>query len=144
MSVTNNTYQIPTLQGNTTFYDWYIKENSEIIAKLNLLQVYGATSGDGVLATTSSAGLLSLSIGGTSGIIQSGLTFNGPVTFQNLVNLPNVSYKITGLTSGTPGISFGMPLRVTTTGYTAGKADNQENAETIGIVYMIYEMKIKK
>lgn len=134
MSVTNNTYQIPTLQGNTTFYDWYIKENSEIIAKLNLLQVYGATSGDGVLATTNSAGLLTLSIGGTAGRITSGLSFNGPVTFNNLVNLPNVSYKITGLTSGTPGISFGMPLRVTTTGYTAGKADNQENAETVGIV----------
>ena len=34
MPVTNNTYIIPTLQGNTTFYDWYVKENNEIIAKL--------------------------------------------------------------------------------------------------------------
>jgi hypothetical protein len=134
MSVSNNTYQIPTLQANTTFYDWYIKENNEIIAKLNLLQLYGATSGDGILASTNSSGLLTLSIGGTSGIVQSGLTFNGSVTFKNLVNLPNLSYKITGLTSGTPGISFGMPLRITTTGYTAGKADSQVNAETIGIV----------
>lgn len=134
MPVTNNTYQISTLQGNTTFYDWYVKENNEIIAKLNLLQVYGATSGDGVLASTSSSGLLTLSIGGTAGKITSGLSFNGPVTFNNLVNLPNVSYKITGLTSGTKGVSFGMPLRITTTGYTAGRANSQENAETIGII----------
>jgi hypothetical protein len=134
MPVTNNTYVIPTLQGNTTFYDWYVKENNEIIAKLNLLQVYSATGGDGILASTNTSGLLSLSIGGTSGVVQSGLTFNGAVSFKGLVNLPNVSYKITGLTSGTSGISFGMPVRITSTGYTAGKANSQAAAETIGII----------
>lgn len=134
MPVTNNTYTINTLQSNTTFYDWYVKENTEIIAKLNLLKVYGATSGDGVLATTATDGILTLSIGGTSGNIMAGLTFNGNISFTGLVDLPNVSYKIFGITSGTPGFSFGMPIRVIEGGYTAAIANNQSSAESIGIL----------
>ena len=43
MPVTNNTYVIPTLGSTASFYDWFNKENTDIIAKLNLLKVYGAT-----------------------------------------------------------------------------------------------------
>lgn len=134
MSVTNNTYNINTLQSNTTFYDWYVKENTEIIAKLNLLKVYGATSGDGVLATTNTNGILTLNIGGTSGNISTGLTFNGNIDFNGLVNLPSISYKIEGITTGTSGFSFGMPIRVVSNGYTAARANTQSTAESIGIL----------
>ena len=43
---------IGQLTGNSTFYDWYTKENSEIIAKLNQLGVSGVTGADGILSST--------------------------------------------------------------------------------------------
>jgi len=140
MSVTNNTYTIPTLGSTATFYDWFNKENNEIIAKLNLLKVYGATSGDGVLATTNTNGQLTLSIGGTSGVIQSPLTFANTVNFSGTVNIPNINIQVTGITSGSSGYTFGTPIRVyldsatSALGYTASKADDPENAEVLGVV----------
>ena len=112
MPVTNNTYTISTLGSTATFYDWINKENNDIIAKLNLLKVYGATSGDGVLATTNTSGQLTLSIGGTSGIIQSPLTFANTVNFSGTVNVPNINIQVTGITSGSSGYTFGTPIRV--------------------------------
>ena len=35
MGVEDNKYQIPNLDSNTSFFDWYTKENDEIISKLN-------------------------------------------------------------------------------------------------------------
>lgn len=126
---------ISNLTGTSTFYDWFIKENDEIIAKLNLLNVSGVTSGDGVLATTNtSTGLVSLSIGGTSGTITKGLSFAGPVSFLGEAAIPNASYRITGITLGTPGYTFGSVIRVTSNGYTAAKANNPDNAEVIGVL----------
>ena len=73
---------INQLTGTSTFYDWFIKENTEIISKLNQATVSGVTSGDGVLATlNASSGVVTVSIGGTSGVIYTGLTFNGSVSF---------------------------------------------------------------
>lgn len=136
-----STYQINTLAANTTFYDWFIKENDEIIAKLNLMSVFSATGGDGIYATTNSAGLVTISIGGTAAKIDKGLTFNGDVQFNGFVSIPNISYKITGITTGSSaGYSFGSPIRYDTTsstGYTLAKADNQDRAESIGIISSI-------
>lgn len=140
MPVTNNTYTISTLGSTATFYDWINKENNDIIAKLNLLKVYGATSGDGVLATTNTSGQLTLSIGGTSGIIQSPLTFANTVNFSGTVNVPNINIQVTGITSGSSGYTFGTPIRVfldpstSALGYTASKADDPENAEVLGVI----------
>jgi len=140
MPVTNNTYTISTLGATATFYDWFNKENNDIIAKLNLLKVYGATSGDGILASTDTSGQLTLSIGGTSGIIQSPLTFNNTVTFSGTVNVPNINIQVSGITSGTTGYTFGTPVRIyldpTTQaiGYTASRANTPENAEVLGLI----------
>jgi hypothetical protein len=92
-----STSQINTLGANTTFYDWYTKENDEIIAKLNLISAFSATGGDGILATTNSSGLVTIAIGGTAGRINAGLTFDGDVVFNGFVSIPNLSYKITGI-----------------------------------------------
>lgn len=134
-----STYQINTLGANTTFYDWYTKENDEIIAKLNLMRVFSATGGDGILAATDSSGLVTISVGGTANSINAGLTFNGAVTFNGFVSIPNISYKIAGITTSTSGYSFGSPIRYvdTTSGYTLAKADNQDRAESIGILSSI-------
>jgi len=139
MGVNENTYTINTLNSTSTFYDWFQKENTEIIAKLNLLKVYGATSGDGVLASTDVNGLLSVSIGGTSGIIQSPLIFNNTVTFNGNVNVPNVNILASGITSGTTGYTFGTPVRIyvdpsNIIGLTASRANNPDNAEVIGLI----------
>jgi hypothetical protein len=137
MGVELNTYSITTLNSTNSFYDWFLKENTDIIGKLNLLKVYGATSGDGILATTDTSGLLTLSIGGTSGIIKSPLIFNNTVTFNGQVNVGSVNVQIYGMTAGA-GYTFGMPVRVyqsgSAIGYTAARANNPENAEVMGIV----------
>jgi hypothetical protein len=138
MSVLSNTYIIPNLGSTATFYDWFNKENNEVIAKLNLLKVYGATSGDGVLVTPNTNGTYQFSIGGTSGIIQSNLTFSGNVTFNGNLNVPNNIIQISGITSGSSGYTFATPIRVflsgSTPGYTAARANSQDNAEVLGYI----------
>jgi hypothetical protein len=81
---------ISPLTGSSTFYDWYIKTNDEIIAQLNAMTIYGATSGDGVKLDVDGNGILSATIGGTSGNIQSGLTFSGKVSFTGEVAVPKM------------------------------------------------------
>jgi len=135
-----STYQIANLSANTTFYDWFIKENDEIISKLNLMSVFSATGGDGILATTDSSGLVTIVIGGTAAKIDTGLTFNGDISFNGFVSIPNISYKITGITTGSSaGFSFGSPVRFvdSSDGYTLAKADNQERAESLGVISRI-------
>jgi hypothetical protein len=130
---------ISDLASNSTFYDWYLKENNEIISKLNLAQVSSVTGGDGVLVGLSaSSGLVTLSIGGTSGNISRGLTFSGSVSFLGEVIVPNLSYKIDGITVGSSGYTFGNVVRVTTTGYTLAQANGADQAEVIGVLSSLY------
>jgi hypothetical protein len=126
---------ISQLTGSSTFYDWFIKENDEIISKLNQITVSGVTSGDGVLASTNlSTGLVTVSIGGTSGNIQTGLTFSGPVSFNGEVVIPNSSFKVPGITTGTSGYTFGSVVRINSSGYTAARADDPDSAEVLGVI----------
>ena len=126
---------ISQLTGNSTFYDWFNKENNEIIAKLNQLKISGATSGDGVLVTIgATTGLASFSIGGTSSTIQAGLTFAGSINFTGSVTVPKTSYRITGITSGTTGYTFGSVIRITSSGYTAARGDDPDSAEVVGVL----------
>ena len=126
---------IDTLTGDLSFYDWFIKENNEIIAKLNLAQVSSITGGDGILTSLDpSSGLVTVSIGGTSGTIYSALTFDGDINFTGQVNVPNLSYKISGITSGTSGFTFGTVVRVTTEGYTCAIANAPDAAEVVGVL----------
>jgi hypothetical protein len=135
MSFTPFNSTINQLAGYSTFYDWYIKENTEIIAKLNDITVSGITSGDGVLASlNATTGIVTVSIGGTSGNIQSGLTFSGPVSFNGEVVIPNSSYKVSGITTGTSGYTFGSVVRINSSGYTAAKANDPDSAEVIGVI----------
>ena len=123
------------LSGTSTFYDWYITTN-DIIDYLNSINVYGATSGDGVkLETDPLTKIITGTIGGTSGNIVSGLTFSGKVSFTGEVVVPNVSYKITGITTGTSGYTFGSVIRLNgATGYTLAQGNSPDNAESLGII----------
>lgn len=127
---------ISPLTSSSTFYDWYIKTNDEIIAQLNAMTLYGVTSGDGVkLETNPSTGIATGTIGGTSGNIVSGLTFSGKVSFTGEVVTPNVSFKIYGITSGSSGYTFGSVIRTNGIGgYTSACADNPDNAESFAVI----------
>jgi len=126
---------INQLTGTSTFFDWFNKENNEIISKLNQCTVSGVTSGDGVLASlNASSGLVTLSIGGTSGTITTGLSFAGDVSFLGEAVLPNTSFKITGITSGSPGYSFGSVVKISSSGYTLARANDPDSAEVVGVL----------
>ena len=125
---------IAQLSGTSTFYDWFTKENSEIIAKLNQITASGITTANGIFASTDSSGLVTLALGGTAGAITTGISFSGPVSFLGETVVPNASFKVTGITSGTSGYTFGTVVRVTSTGYTAAKANSADNAEVIGVI----------
>lgn len=125
---------IAQLSGTSTFYDWYTKENNEIIAKLNLATVSGVTGTDILASLNATSGLVTLSVGGTAGIVSSGITFSGKVSFTGETSLPNTSFKYTGITSGTSGYTFGTVVRVTSTGYTAAKANDADAAEVVGVI----------
>lgn len=126
---------ISTLTGTSTFFDWFQKENNEIISKLNLAQISSITGGDGILVGLSaSSGLATLTIGGTLGAISRGLTFNGAVSFLGETVFPNISYKITGVTTGTSGYTFGSVVRITSDGYTLAKANSADSAEVVGVI----------
>jgi len=56
MGVEDNYYQITNLDANTTFYDWVNKENDDVIAKLNLMSIYGVSAGNGIEVVIGSTG----------------------------------------------------------------------------------------
>ena len=134
MAITRDTI-IGDLGGTASFFDWWTKENTEIIEKLNLLKVFGLSAGSGIGVTSNSTtGVWTISFGG-SGPITTDITFSGKINFDGPTILPNVSYKITGVTSGTPGFTFGTPVYYdSAVGYTASKANSQQGGEMIGLI----------
>lgn len=128
---------ISQLTGSSTFYDWFVKENDEIINKLNLITVSGITSSEILATVNATTGLATLTLGGTAGIVSSGLTFSGKVSFIGETAVPNTSFKFTGITSGSAGYTFGTVVRVTSSGYTAAQANSADNAEVVGVVSAI-------
>jgi len=88
MGVEVNTYQIPPLVLGDTFYEWMNVTNTSIISKLNNIEAYSVTGGDGVSCDVNSSGLVELQIGAT---ITKGITFSGPVVFDNSVTTINAT-----------------------------------------------------
>lgn len=127
--------QITSLTTTNTFYDWWTKENDEIIAKLNLMKVFGLTAGEGITVFGATSGTWTISIGGTLPIT-TGLTFSGDVNFTGNASLKNISFKVTGITSGTSGFTFGTPVYYESSinGYTASKANDPDTAEMVGLI----------
>ena len=124
---------ISPLTGTSTFYDWYLKTNDDIIDQLNQMNIYGATSGNDIRLNVSSNVLTAL-LGSTLGAISSGLTFTGNVSFAGEAVMPNISFKITGITLGTSGYTFGSVIRSNDFGFTLAKANDPDNAESIGVI----------
>jgi hypothetical protein len=129
---------INPLDSTTSFYDWYVKENDEIIAKLNQAEVASILAGDGITASNDINGVVTISM---SGKFDGGISFNGPVYFNGSVpGLPNISVKIEEINATVGGYTFGTPVRVYydidtgTNLYEPAKASDPDQAEVLGIV----------
>ena len=146
MGVEDNQYQIPNLNANTSFFDWYTKENDEIIAKLNKLKIYDidivGSLAEGISAELGtsgghSAGKLNLGVAET---IPHGITAQGDVLITGSTSFI-VTRGTTGVTAGLTGkfvcfdssggitLAFAAATGVTTTPF--------HKNETIGIVKSI-------
>ena len=157
MGVEDNLFQIGSLDQTDTFYDWFNKTNNEIIAKLNNLTVYSGLSGDGInvlVGTTSgtgTAGVMQVSIADS---VTKGVTFQGDVTINGLLNysgglnLPTGFRIYSGPSGGTAGFTYGNVVRVidydggvpggtSGIGLTLANASSASNAEAIGLVKTI-------
>ena len=154
MGVEDNLFQIGSLDQTDTFYDWFNKTNNEIIAKLNNLTVYSGLSGDGInvlVGTTSGSGDSGVMQVSITDSITKGVTFQGDVTINGLLNysgglnLPTGFRLYSGPSGGTAGFTFGNAVRVINydggvpggtsgIGLTLASSSSGSNAESIGLV----------
>jgi len=129
--------QISQLNSNSSFYDWFLKENTEIIEKLNLINTFTVEGGDGITAPIALTGKATISL---SGKVDKGISFNGPVYFNNSVAIPNISVRVNSINSTVGGYTFGTPVRVywdTATGlnkYEPARGNDPDQAEVFGVV----------
>ena len=80
MGVTDlNTFQIPPLVLGDTFYEWMNVTNNSIIDKLNVMEVYTLSAGDGIGITANDSGLMQIGLAST---ITKNLTFSGDIIFD--------------------------------------------------------------
>ena len=150
MGVEDNYYQIPGLTHTSTFYEWMTKENTEIIPKLNLMNIYGVSAGTNIEVTIGStgnsfdAGDAVVSLPGTiSGITVSGdLIVDGNVFFSgNSADNPFVSTItrfVSSATGSTNGFEIGDVVKTSapgfvgaTVGITFAVADNVSNSSSV-------------
>ena len=166
MGVEDNYFNITDLDSNTTFYSWVQKENDEIIAKLNRMNVYGVTAGSTsginvLIGTTSNSG--AFYDGGTFGLtgmahislspVIPGVTVDGDLvvtgslgfggaSLNSYVNrVPNTQIRFQQ--GSTSGYEVGTVVRVSSggtaegRGVTAANATTVANAESIGLVRQV-------
>jgi len=133
-------YIINDLGSNSTFYDWFIKENTEIIEKLNMLKVFNIQGVNGITAPVATNGVASI---GLSGKVDDGISFNGPAYFNNFAAIPNIAVKVPQINSTVGGFTFGTPVRVywdTATNsvkYEAARGNDPDQAEVMGVISSI-------
>ena len=110
----DNRYQIPDITLGDTFNEWRTTTNDGIIDKLNRMKIYTGISGDGISLDARSDGTLVVE---HSGVVQKGVTFSGPVTFNGAYTVVNaqefsvddyiIMLGATG--AGSSGLSAGGP-----------------------------------
>lgn len=130
-------YIINDLNSNSTFYDWFIKENTEIIEKLNMLKVFDIQGVNGITAPVATNGVASI---GLSGKVDNGISFNGPAYFNGFAAIPNIAVKVPQINSTVGGFTFGTPVRVyydtdtSTVKYEAARGNDPDQAEVMGVI----------
>jgi hypothetical protein len=145
MGVEDNQFQISNLNSNTSFFDWYTKTNTEIIAKLNKLKVYNIGITGSLAAGISaelgtSGGFVSGHLNlGVADTIPHGITAQGNVLITGSTSFLHTATAATaGITgkfvtvdsSGGITLSFASAAGITTTHF--------HKNETIGVVKSVY------
>lgn len=132
--------QISQLNSSSSFYDWFLKENDEIIAKLNLMNTFTVEGTNGITAPVDTNGKASI---GLSGKVDLGISFNGPAYFNDFAAIPNVAVKVPQINSTVGGFTFGTPVRVywdvdtNTVKYEPARGNDPDQAEVMGVVSQI-------
>jgi hypothetical protein len=132
--------QISQLNSSSSFYDWFLKENDEIIAKLNLINTFTIEGTNGITAPIDTNGKASI---GLSGKVDLGISFNGPAYFNDFAAIPNVAVKVSQINSTVSGFTFGTPVRVywdidtNTVKYEPAKGSDPDQAEVMGVISKI-------
>ena len=113
MGVEDNYYEISDLAADATFYDWVDKENTEIIEKLNLMHIYGVSSGTGigvVIGTTGNsydAGEAIISLNETI----PGVTVGGNLTVTGSIDISDgtsATSLVTSVNGQTGAVTIGL------------------------------------
>ena len=130
-------YIINQLSSSSSFYDWFIKENTEIIEKLNQINTFTVEGVNGITAPIDINGKASI---GLSGKVDNGISFNGPAYFNAFTAIPNIAIKVPQINSTVGGFTFGTPVRVywdidtNTVKYEAARGNDPDQAEVMGVV----------
>jgi len=139
MSIGRDT-QISELNSNSSFYDWFLKENNEIIAKLNLMNTFTVEGTNGITAPIDTNGKATISL---SGKVDQGISFNGPAYFNGFVNIPNVAVKVDSINTSRTGFTFGTPVRIyydintSSVTYEPCRSTDPDQAEVYGVISQI-------
>lgn len=139
MSIGRDT-QISELNSNSSFYDWFVKENSEIIAKLNLMNTFTVEGTNGITAPIDTNGKATISL---SGKVDQGISFNGPAYFNGFVSIPNIAVKVDSINTSRTGFTFGTPVRIyydidtSSVTYEPCRATDPDQAEVYGVISQI-------
>ena len=118
MGVEDNQFTITNLASNTSFFDWFTKENDDIINKLNRLKLYDVDV-TGSAAQGISADVGTTGSGITAGFIQLGVYPTIPHGITVSGDLA-VTGKIVG-SSKNVGFDFAHSTTAVTSGIAAGK-----------------------
>ena len=105
-TVFHKDYVIDDVSLNDTFESWRRKTNEEIIEKLNLLHVYGATPGDGIMTALGTGGTLAIAFSGN--IMRTHSTFCNNVTVGKTLK---VADNYIGSESKSGGITVGFNVK---------------------------------
>ena len=128
MGVEDNYFQITDLDANTTFYDWVVKENDEIIEKLNLMSIYGASAGSssiditiGSTGNSFDAGDLVIDLADViNGVTVSGdLVLNSKLVLQDRTEATTIVTSVNGQTGA---VTISNPAGATGAGGPTGPA----------------------
>lgn len=124
---------ISTVNSSDTFETWRQRTNS-VINAVNLDDVRGITSGDGIGITTDSNGNWSIRHSNT---VTTGVTFSGNVKILGTATISNLNVEKTTIqiTPKIVGLTTGNVVRIDPSlGLTFAKADSSSNAEVLGVV----------
>lgn len=125
-----------SLLGNTMSFQTWFDTTNTIITELNGVSMHKGFGGDGVGVSYDASGNYTFNHGTN---VATGVTFTGPIVFNNTVQFngvfPNMTTTTISFTPKISGLTSGNVVTVSPTlGLTLAKANSAANSEVFGIV----------